>query len=113
MKDDKAFIKHILDEIDFIIKETKDITYENLIKDEVLKRALLRSLEVIGEATKNLSEGFRNKYSNIKWKELAGLRDKLIHQYFGVNWNRVWDVIKNLIPPLKDELKKVLEDNKT
>ena len=61
MKDDKAFIKHILDEIDFIIKETKDITYENLIKDEVLKRALLRSLEVIGEATKNLSEGFRNK----------------------------------------------------
>ncbi|MBE7445084.1 MAG: DUF86 domain-containing protein [Planctomycetia bacterium] len=58
----------------------------------------MRSLGIIGEVTKNTSVTFREKYSKIQWKEVAGLRDKLIHHYFGVNWEIVWDVIKNLIP---------------
>ncbi|MFQ6116027.1 MAG: DUF86 domain-containing protein, partial [bacterium] len=69
-----------------------------------------RSLEIIGEATKNLSDSFKEKHSNIKWRELAGLRDKLIHHYFGVNWNRVWDVIKNLVPKLKEQLEVLLKE---
>lgn len=110
MRDDKVYIKHILDEVNFIIKETKDLHYENLMKNETLKRALIRSLEITGEATKNLSKSFREKHTDIEWKELAGLRDKLIHHYFGVNWNRVWDVIKNIIPEIKNKLKKILEE---
>lgn len=112
MKDDRVFIRHILDEVNFIVKETRDLNYEDLISDEVLKRALVRSLEIIGEATKNLSESFKEKHTDIEWKELAGLRDKLIHHYFGVNWKRVWDVLKNLIPKLKEQIKVILEEEK-
>ena len=80
------------------------------MKNETLKRAFLRSLEVVGEATKNISMDFREKYPQIKWRELAGLRDKLIHQYFGVNWNRVWDVIKNWIPEIKEDIERILNE---
>ncbi len=84
MKDDKVYIRHILDEVNFIIKESKDLYYEELIKNEILKRAFVRSLEIIGGASKNLSKNFREKHSNIEWRELSGLRDKLIHYYFGI-----------------------------
>lgn len=109
MKDDKVFIRHILDETAFIIKESKGLSYEDLVSNETLKRAVVRSLEIIGEATKNLSEDFRKKYSDVEWRELAGLRDKLIHHYFGINWKRVWDVVKNLIPKIEDKLRRALE----
>lgn len=111
MRDDKVFIRHILDEVNFIIKETRDLSYEDLIGNETLKRALVRSLEVIGEASKNLSEDFRERHADTGWKELAGLRDKLIHHYFGVNWKIVWDVIKNLIPKLKGQMEAILKEN--
>ena len=83
----------------------EDKVFENLLKDETLKRALARSLEIIGEAAKNISEGFKEKHTDINWKELAGLRDKLIHYYFGLKWERVWDVIKNVIPDIEEKLK--------
>lgn len=86
------------------------MSYEDLIKNEILKRAFVRSLEVIGEASKNISASFREKHREIEWRELTGLRDKLIHHYFGVNWNRVWDVITNLIPNLKTQLEVILEN---
>ena len=82
MKQDEVFIRHILDEIDCLIGSSKGLEYEGLIKDETLKRAFVRSLEVIGEATKNISWEFRQKYPDIEWRELTGLRDKLIHRYF-------------------------------
>ena len=65
-------------------------------------------MEIIGEATKNLSKEFKEKYPAINWKELAGLRDVLIHQYFGVRWDIIWTVIKNTIPPLKDKIENIL-----
>ncbi len=73
MKDNKVFIQHILDEINFISKECKDLKLANLIKNEVLTRAITRSLEIISEATKNLSDDFRKRYSEIDWKALSGL----------------------------------------
>lgn len=85
MKDDKVFIKHIIDEVNFIIEETKELNYNSLMSDEILKRAFIRSLKIIGEATKNISPKFREKYPDIEWREMAGLRDKLIHFYFGVD----------------------------
>lgn len=82
MKDDKVFIYHIRDEIQYILKETKEIDFDSLMGNETLKRALIRSLEVIGEATKNLSKEFKERNPEIEWKEIAGLRDKLIHFLF-------------------------------
>ena len=107
MKDDKVFLSHIFDEVKYIIKETKDLNFNDLMSNETLKKALIRSLEIIGEATKNISGGFREKHPDIEWKEMAGLRDKLIHLYFGVDWDTVWDVIKKKIPELEDKLKKL------
>lgn len=109
MKDNRVFIEHILAEINYLLKESKNLKYEDLIEDETLKRAFVRSLEVIGEATKNLSAEFRDKYPEIKWREIAGLRDKLIHHYFGVNLKRVWDVIENKIPELKKQIEGIME----
>jgi len=108
LRDNRAFINHILDEVNYIIEETKDLDYDSLMSNETLKRALIRSLEIIGEATKNLSKEFRDGHPNIEWKEMAGLRDKLIHYYFGVDWDTVWDVIKEEIPKLENKLKKLL-----
>lgn len=109
MKQNEVFVKHILDEISFIMKKSKELKYDDLIRDETLKRAFLRSLEVIGEATKNISMDFRRDHPHIEWKELAGLRDKLIHEYFGVKWEIVWDVIENLVPNLKEQIETILK----
>ena len=94
MKDDKVFLKHILDEINFLIQNTDRINFEEFKKYEILKRASTSSIEVIGEAVKNISPDFRKKYKDIEWKKIAGMRDKVIHFYFGVNWDVVWDVKK-------------------
>jgi uncharacterized protein with HEPN domain len=110
LKRDEVFIKHILDEIDFLIDSSQGLEYEGLIKDETLKRAFVRSLEVIGEATKNISSEFRQKYPDIEWRELTGLRDKLVHRYFGVQWEIVWDVVKNKIPQLKRRIEGILRE---
>jgi uncharacterized protein with HEPN domain len=101
VKSENVFLKHILDEINFLIKETEGISFDTFIADELLKRASARSLEVIGEAVKNISSDFKKRHADIEWKKLAGLRDKIIHGYFGVNWDIVWDVIRNKLPKLK------------
>ncbi|MBM3239053.1 DUF86 domain-containing protein [Candidatus Poribacteria bacterium] len=97
-----------MDEIKYLLQNSQNLEYEDFIKDETLKRSFVRSLEVIGEATKNLPDDFRNKYSQVQWKEMAGLRDILIHRYFGVNYKSVWDVIKNKIPKLKERIENIL-----
>jgi len=80
------------------------------MKNEILKRACSRSLEIIGEAVRNLSSDFRRRHKQIEWKKIAGLRDKIIHYYFGVNWDILWDVIKKRIPTLKIQLERILTE---
>lgn len=108
MKHDKIFLKHILDEINFILKETEGISFKGFIKNELLKRGCTRSIEVIGEAVKNLSFDFRTKHRDIDWKKIAGMRDKIIHYYFGVNWEIVWAVVQDRIPELKVKIEAIL-----
>ena len=85
------------------------MSFDDFTEDAVLKRACARSFEIMGEAVKNISSDFKRKRKEIDWKNIAGMRDKLIHQYFGVNWNILWDVIKEKLPGLKVQLEKILE----
>lgn len=110
MKNNEVFLKHIVDELDFIIKECKNLDFTELVENAVLKRAIARSLEIIGEAVKNISKDFKNEHTEIDWKKVTGLRDKLIHQYFGIDWNIVWDVIENKIPELREKIAKLIRE---
>jgi len=108
MKDDRVLLRHILDEINFLISETEGMEFERFMNNEVIKRACSRSLEIIGEAAKNISPDFKELNKDIEWKKLAGMRDKIVHHYFGVNWEIMWDVIKNKIPELKTRIEYML-----
>lgn len=79
------------------------------MEDETLKRAYIRSIEVIGEAVKQIPDALRQKYTMIEWRAMARMRDRLIHNYFGVDYDIVWDVIANKVPELDKEIRKILE----
>jgi len=109
MKLAKPYLEHILQECEFLIEKSKTIALEDFIGDPVLMRAFTRSLEIIGEAVKNLPDEFREKYPEIPWKEIAGMRDKLIHEYFGVNYKIVWKTIQQEIPRLKNQVEEIMK----
>jgi uncharacterized protein with HEPN domain len=108
MKQDKVYLQHILEEIDFIHNESKKLDYDTFIESELYTRAFSRSLEIIGEAVKSLSPDFKEQHNNIEWKKIAGMRDRLIHEYFRVDFEIMWDVIKNKLPEIHLLLKKLL-----
>ncbi|MCD4845777.1 MAG: DUF86 domain-containing protein [Methanosarcinales archaeon] len=84
--------------------------FEDFISDKKTINAVVRSLEVIGEAAKKIPDNSRDNYSEIPWKRMAGMRDKLIHEYFGIDLEIVWEVIDNELPPIKPSIKQMLED---
>ncbi len=102
---DIELIKHILEETSFILNHTKNLSREDYISDEVLCRASIRSLEIIGEATKKLSEEFKTQHTIIEWKKIAGTRDKLIHDYYGIDYDIVWDILSSKIKELHQFLR--------
>ena len=109
-KEPIEYLKHIRDESAFILTVINiDTTKEDFLRDETLKRAVVRSLEIIGEATKKIPADFKVKWDSIKWKNMAGMRDRLIHDYMGVNYSIVWDVIKNKIPELHEQIIEVID----
>ncbi len=107
-KEPIEYIRHIHDECKYILFATQTITKDEFLKDETLKRAIVRSLEIIGEATKKVPADFKVKWNSVQWKNMAGMRDRLIHDYMGVNYSIVWDVAKNKIPELESQLAEVL-----
>jgi len=104
MKEDKPYILHILDSIASITKSCKGMSRESFEKNELVRDATLRRIEVIGEATKHLSAKFKEQHKEVPWKKIAGMRDKLIHYYMGVDYGVVWEVIEKHIPILKNAL---------
>jgi len=104
-----VFIQHIKEYIIKIENSLKETKYEAFLKDEDLKDMLIRRLEIIGEAAKNVPQEFRKKYPKIEWIAIARLRDKLIHHYFGVDLEKVWAIIKEDLPKLKLNIREILE----
>ena len=104
----EEFLKHILDEINYLISTSQDLEESNFSQDQTLQRAFVRSLEIIGEAATNLSLDFKSEHNDIDWKSITGMRDRLIHGYFGVNYQIVWDVIQTEIPKLKSKIASLL-----
>ena len=98
------YLRHILDECQFILTATAGMTKDQLLENEVMKRAIVRSLEIIGEASKKISADVKLKYNTISWKNMAGMRDRLIHDYMGINYSIVWDVVRNKIPELEQQI---------
>ena len=110
MKDDLAFIKHILDSINAIEEFSKNMNKDKLMSDRLKRSAIVREIEIIGEAVKNMSESLKNKHPEIEWKEIVGTRDKMVHHYFGVDLNIVWDIIKINLPDLKIKILRIKRD---
>jgi uncharacterized protein with HEPN domain len=103
------YLRHIRDEARFLSDAVKGKTIEQFLDDPVLKRACVRAIEIIGEATKKLPAEFTAKYANLEWKKMAGMRDRLIHDYFGVDYYIVFDVATNKAPRLASELEVILK----
>ena len=110
MKPDVVYLKHILDEIDFVLTATSGKTLVDVQEDGMLQRACSRSIEIIGEAAKSISSPLKKSSPHISWKQLAAMRDKLIHQYFGIDWVIVWDVIKNHLPILRRNIYDIISN---
>jgi len=94
--------------MDFIEKYCAVVGIETLMADEVLRRACVKSLEIIGEASRNISDDLRKAHPEIPWRQMIGMRNKLVHHYFGVDWEIVNDALENELPEIKLKLAKIL-----
>ncbi len=110
-KDSLVFIKHIMEAIELIESFSKEINRDVFLEDKMKQSAIIRQLEIIGESSKNIPESYKNRYPSIPWHEMAGMRDKLIHNYFGVDLNLVYDIVKKEIPKLKIKIKRIISEN--
>lgn len=108
MKKDEIYLKHILDAILKIESFIGDKNPNIIFKNELVQSAVIRQLEIIGEAIKNLSADFRKKHKAIPWRDIAGTRDKLIHEYFGVDLVYVLNILKKDLPVLKKQIEKLI-----
>ena len=108
MKNDKTYLTHIHDAIGCIEQYLQGVTYDHFASDRMMMDATVRELEIIGEASKNLSDYFRDENPQIPWRQMRDTRNFLIHEYFGVNTKVIWDTCKNDLPELKNLIDKIL-----
>ncbi len=111
MKKDEAFLKHILDAISDVENFSKNVTRAEFLGNKEKQYAVLRALEIMGEASKNLSEQLKGKHTEVPWRDVAGMRDKLIHGYFGVKLEMVWETIRNELPKIKKQIREILKED--
>jgi uncharacterized protein with HEPN domain len=110
-RDNSIYLRHIRDAIERIDEYTPEMTIDNFRQSNLVQAAVIREIEIIGEATKILTTAFRRKYPKIPWRKMGGMRDKLIHDYFGVDADAVWDSVQRDLPILKRQIAEILNQN--
>jgi len=106
----KVYFEDILEVVFRIEEYTRDLGFEDFRESRLIRDTVIRNLEIIGKAAKNIPMNVKEKHPEIKWREIAGLRDILIHRYFEVNLAILWDIVKNKLPELKKSVSKILEE---
>ncbi len=109
-RDYRLFIKDIISAMESIEGFVEGMSLEELIQDDKTSSAVIRKFEIVGEATKRLPDELKEKYSEILWKRMAGMRDRLIHAYFGIDYKLVWEAIKAEMPSVKPKLQEILAE---
>ena len=104
------YVEDVMSAVLKVEEFTLDMKYEDFVRDDKTVFAVVRALEIIGEAVKKLPPAVKDRYPTIPWKDIAGMRDKLTHEYFGVNLKVIWDTAKQDIPPLQPLMQKLLDD---
>ena len=102
------YLKHILDEVNYLISRTQSLKKERFAEGEDLQRAFVRSLEIMGETAKKVPMDFREKYNHVDWKGMAGMRDRRIHEYDTVDYEEVWNVVTEEVPLDKQQIEKII-----
>ena len=106
----REFLRHMLDECNYILHVSDGKTKEQVLGDPTLQRSVIRSIEIIGEASKKLDEDFCSQHPHIEWKKMGKTRDKMIHHYFGIDYDIVWDIITDKIPDLQHYIKTIITE---
>lgn len=109
MRNDRTYLKHIREAIETIEEYLKDVSYDRFVSNKMIIDAVVRELEIIGEASNNISDQFRKEHSGMLWRRMKNMRNFLIHEYFGVNTKVVWDTCKDDLPKLKSFIEKILD----
>ena len=109
-RDYMLYIKEMISAIEKIERYANSISFKEFLENELIQDGIIRNLEVLGEASKNIPEYIKKKYPQIKWRKISGLRDILIHAYFNVDLSMIWDIINNHLPALKVELLKIMKN---
>jgi len=107
-KDPQVFLKHILESIEWIEKDTKGMSKEDFLGNVPIQDAVVRRTEIIGEAIRNLPSDLKKESSDVPWQDIMDMRNKIIHEYFGVDLELVWEVVKKDVPELKEKVQEIL-----